>query len=551
MTRDMEERGSITVFMTFIFILLFALTGTVLDSARFFCSGGYMKVSAYGANVAIYGNYNRELFQEYGLFGYGGCGGMGEADWIEEYKQILMNNLVECPQEQQGLYSLFSRKYASIYRIGAVGVKLENVGYLTQEEQFIRQLRLWNKTATVKDVTQKLLARIQGTEEHNQQSLLDGLEQTARIEAMEKQKEEEQKEKKLQKEKSQEDKEPGEGADNPLHFLQKLVRDGVLALVCDVDSLAESEVYSREAGSSIEDDNEVKGKEEKSWEQRKSATGILKGLLGQSDSLWNGEMLQNQKKKGLLLSYASQMFGCYIDQKERSVPYGLEYIVSGKGNQRDAIAGIVNRLFLVRTLLNYAFVSGNLVLQEKSLTTATSLAAPLGAEALIPLLQQCILLILSLEEACVDITALLEGRLVPLLKDQTNFQMRYGEICSAGKTLFQRKAKEFPRAGEGTVLQNRAMGIGYIHYLWLFLLMTSWDKLYQRSLDIIQYDLREKYNQSFELDRCICQTKITVSYGMPLMASLFLVKKPESAIDREGMSHGMVMRQITTAYCYN
>lgn len=69
------EDGSITVFMTFIFLLLFTLTGAALDSARYFGSGGYVTTSAYGADVAVYGEYNRELFTEYGLFGYGGCNG--------------------------------------------------------------------------------------------------------------------------------------------------------------------------------------------------------------------------------------------------------------------------------------------------------------------------------------------------------------------------------------------------------------------------------------------------------------------------------------------
>lgn len=57
------EDGSITIFMTFIFLLLFTLTGAALDSARYFGSGGYVTTSAYGADVAVYGEYNRELLR--------------------------------------------------------------------------------------------------------------------------------------------------------------------------------------------------------------------------------------------------------------------------------------------------------------------------------------------------------------------------------------------------------------------------------------------------------------------------------------------------------
>lgn len=80
MTESAYSDGSITVFMTCIFLLLFALTGAVVDSARYFGSGGYVKASAFGADVAVYGRYNKELFSEYGLFGYGGFDGQGEGD---------------------------------------------------------------------------------------------------------------------------------------------------------------------------------------------------------------------------------------------------------------------------------------------------------------------------------------------------------------------------------------------------------------------------------------------------------------------------------------
>ena len=42
-----KEDGSITIFMTFIFLLLFALTGATLDSARYFSSGGYVRSVSY------------------------------------------------------------------------------------------------------------------------------------------------------------------------------------------------------------------------------------------------------------------------------------------------------------------------------------------------------------------------------------------------------------------------------------------------------------------------------------------------------------------------
>lgn len=577
--RMRTAEGSITVFMTFLFLLLFAVTGTALDSARFFGSTGYIAASAQGANIAIYGNYNRELFQEYGLLGYGGWAGIDVTDWEEEYQGILIKNLAERPvREDKGILSIFSPRYSSVYQLDAVHAELVETGFLGEEEQFLRQLDAWLKTTAVRDITKKLLERIQGTETGDQKELLDGLEETARAEELGRQQEEQMRQEALQQEvggkekqddpkeeeenKGQTNSEEGEGNQtikkqekNPLEFLKELLQDGILLLVCDEKDLAENEVPSCFSGETFHSpqgtDGGKGGSSAAEWASEKSGIKILKGLLAQSETLWDEEMLSDQEKKGKLLVYASQMFDSYVSRQGRSAPYGLEYLISGKENQKDAFASVISRLFLVRTLLNYIYVSQDPVLQEESLVTATAIAAPLAAEAFIPVIQQSILLVLCLEETCVDITALLEGRLVPLIKSQTSFKMKYEELCLGSKSLFHQKAMQYPQAEQDSLLQDIQKGFGYNHYLWLFLLMTSWDSLYQRSLDLIQYDLREKYNQTFTLSDCICQTKVQITYGMPLLSPLFLIRHPASGIGEEKQRNGLILRRISTSYRYH
>ena len=58
------EKGSITIFMTFIFLLLFSLTGVTLDCARFLAVQGYMEVTGYAADVAMFGRYDKELYEK-------------------------------------------------------------------------------------------------------------------------------------------------------------------------------------------------------------------------------------------------------------------------------------------------------------------------------------------------------------------------------------------------------------------------------------------------------------------------------------------------------
>lgn len=552
--QELVVDGSITIFMTFLFLMLFSLTGAVLDSARFFSSGGYMSISAYGADMAVFGKYNRELFREYQLFAYGGYDGIDQEAWRTEFQQTLRKNIIERPaQEEKNWAGIFKKRYASVYQMGAIQVTLEETNFLDQEKIFMGQIDSWMKTTAIKDISSKLLQQIAGTDNKNQKEILKGLEEMENIEGKQDESENEindrkleqkETEKEIQQQKKSKEKLSGQKM-NPITFLKEFMQDGVLHLVCEEDKLSENIVHKRETT-----EEERESSQEEKWFQKKTGSGMLKSLLNQSDSLWNEELFNSQKKKTKLLLYASQMFDNFLSEGNKSAHYGLEYLISGKEREKDTIAYIVNRLLLIRTLINYIYVNSSISLREKSLVTATEIAAPLAAEAFISVIQQSILLILALEEACIDITALLEGRLVPVIKNQSSFKMDYEQLCMASKTLFQKKAASYPKAGNTIQLTEMSQGIGYVHYLWLMLLMTSWEELYPRTLDLIQDDLRVRYNQSFCMEQCICQTTATVTYALPMLSPVFLLERPVERIKENGEQYGLLKRKITVTYGY-
>lgn len=577
------EEGSITVFMTFLFLLLFALMGVTLDSARFFGSRGYVKTSAYGADIALYGKYNRELFQEYGLLAYGGYDGKGAESWREEYYELLSRNFSERPEQEEGDGGL-SGSYASVYRLGDVMVSLEDFACLVEEEEFLRQINAFLKRKAVRNVSLKFLQGALTETSGLQESLAQGFEslQDAQEEKNGEtdgasQKNTEKKEdqendgskgesKQAQKEESalgEEQASDGQTAgasvekkENPLEFIRELVRDGVLSLVCDEKKLFEGEVDRREGstetdGRSGESTTGNTGKEEENggsdWCGESSGMKILGSFLNQKEPLLQSVNLRNQGRKGKLILYASQVFDCYVDDAKGSIPYGLEYLVSGKQNQKDAFAAVVNRLFLIRTMLNYAYTKTSPILQEESLATATAIAGPLSAGTFIPVIQQAILMVLALEEACVDIMALLDGKIVPVAKNQSNFKMQYKEICTANRKLFQRKAASFPAASGGLSTGSLARGVSYRQYLYFLQLSGTYRELYSRSLDLIQQDLRQSYNQTFAISQCISRTRVRIEYGMPLLGSSFLIRSPERAVQSRERN-GLIWQSMEVSY---
>jgi hypothetical protein len=533
------EDGSITVFMTFVFLLLFALTGAALDSARFFASKGYVLASAYGGEVAIYGEYNRELYENYGIFAYGGYDGLDTEDWREEFLQILQENLRERPETTGNSLSGFG-KYASVYQLKNLSVNLKKTGNITEKKYFFQQLDDWMETEALQDLTETILGQVQGTDSGKQGELLSDLEENTQVE----QKKAEAKSGggasyEAGGDEEAETVEEVTTVKNPVEYLKELLQNGVLSLVCDEEAVSEKVMEQREEGTEVSSENE-------NWFSQDSGTNILKGLMGQQESLWNDEMTKNQTKKGKLILYASQMLTSYVSQGGSAVDYGLEYLVTGKTSSKDAFAGVVNRLFLIRTLLNYAYVEKDATFQAASLETATAIAAPLMAEAFIPVIQHCILMVLALEESCVDICALLQGRQVPLTKTKSTFRMKYAEICQAGKTLFQNKAKTYSMVEKSSSIKSLNKGLGYSHYLWIMMLMQPLDTLYERVLDVIQYDLRERVNGTFTLADCICYTKAEITYEMPML--YWGIQKISASSGQS--SRGNIARSITVTYGY-
>ena len=187
-----------------------------------------------------------------------------------------------------------------------------------------------------------------------------------------------------------------------------------------------------------------------------------------------------------------------------------------------------------------AYVSTNALFQSKSLATATAIAGFTGIAPLITGIQWLILTILAFEEACIDVTALIEGKKVPLIKSAANFKMKYGEICSVSHSFFKRKGKDYKKADKGAVSSD----ISYEQYLLLLELLVPKQKLKDRLIDIIQFDLRKRFNQTFEFRDCICATECNISYNIPYAFS-YINKNFFSGIKTNNAG-----RCITASYSY-
>ena len=539
-----KASGSISIFLAFLFMLMLSLILVSFDSARYFASEGYVTAVAQSAAMTAFGDYNKELYEEYGLYGYGGFNGMGILDLQEQICDTMQFNLQEEPEKAIA-------HYIRLWNISGVDVSGLEGESLAQEEVFWEQINQWWKANVMQNAAEKLKNISSGVSRdelnrrlregrqaeqegrRNQEQEASGSSgsagssgsglagnsgsgsdrgsandsdngaggNTADDEAAK----ERAKARKEAKKKLRED----EAGGNPISFIRELLGKGVLSLVCDTGSLSEEIIESREISGEEGNQRQGDGVEQ----QDTTGAEVLEKVLGQGGSTGSTEVPVSGRR-AKFAAYSHSRLSSYVEPGNQRDRYQQEYLIAGKDKESENLAGVVSRLLLVRTLINYAYVSADPALQEKSMATAAIIAALFLSEELAGALQQTILIVLSLEEACVDICALLQGRRVPLVKNKTNFRMNYGDICRGSRHLFEEKATVYAKDSQELLGTHVGREYNYSQYLFVMTVMIPAETVQSRCLDVIQDDLRKRINQSFTMDTVLARVRGTAGYEM-------------------------------------
>ena len=494
-------KGSITVFMTFIFVIIFGLILALFENTRIISSAGYIKNAAFTAERALFGDYNRELFEEYGLFGYGGYNGMNYTDMCNDFKDIVEKNIAVKPKNAK-------LSYTDIYKIKEVDVKVKNWEGLADGDNLHRQIKECLINEAIADMSDKLKNKYSESKECDKVEIYEKLDEGDSYETGKYKEKYDNEYNEGSKETEDELKESNnmyKDVGNPLEVFKELVEDGYLSLVCDSRQLSEEKI---EKASLSEDNREAYVPVEK----YESAGSFLKDIFLKADELKFEAGVQEGDGKYKLenIVYANKKFSSYIDGGNKAVDYGMEYLICGNENEKENLAGIVKRIIATRMLINFSLISKDKIINSKALATATAIAGVTGIEPVIKGVQYVILAILAFEESCVDTAALLDGRQLPLIKKVSDIKVKYEEICLVSGEIFQDKAKEYKKSDK----KITSGYIDYSEYLFCFATIVPAEKIRTRMFDVIQCDLRKRFNKSFRIYDCIVAADYSVTYNM-------------------------------------
>ena len=265
---------------------------------------------------------------------------------------------------------------------------------------------------------------------------------------------------------------------DPTEAVQALRREGILKWVVeDVSKLSEASVDISQYISERAASGEVNHGNYPEREQLSLADNIL------------------------LLEYFLEYAGRYGKIREDSLlQYQVEYLVCGKGGDRENLRQTANLLCGIREAANVIYLLEDGTKRAEVETAAAVLSGVIALPELQPVFETALILTWAYLESLYDVKTLLAGGRVELIKTDANWHYSLNNIWN-------------PQA---EAAKEEGAGLSYEDYLRILLYVQSPDILAMRFMDLMEMDIRQTSgNSCFRMDGCIdgLEAEAVIQFG--------------------------------------
>ncbi|SFS06261.1 DUF5702 domain-containing protein [Anaeromicropila populeti] len=228
----------------------------------------------------------------------------------------------------------------------------------------------------------------------------------------------------------------------------------------------------------------------------------------------------------LMIMYMEDHFTSFTTEEkqiiENCLQYEREYILFGNERDIDNLSTMTTQIVLSRTICNFISLMGDKEKGALAYSTAIALVGFTGLEPLVRFTKTMILLVWAFEEGLVDAAAILSGYSVPIIKNSSEFLIRYEELCVINRSAILKKAASYKEK------INKNVTINYIEYIRLNLLFQKESVQNFRNLQLIDQNIQLKYNKDFRIERGISGFHVK---------GIFLIKHKFLAIPETDLFH--------------
>ena len=456
-------KGSITIFMSMMLMLVASLLFTLLEGSRYLMLGMEAVLSSQSVTQSMFAEYHVPAYDNYHLFlldsGYG-TGELRLSELHARMQQLAQENL-NPTVKGWGRYSHFLQMDAA--QASVVQYQLatdQHAGALLEQMTQVMKKEL---AADFIDQTVKKLTGVQESSEQGKKAdhYLDGA-----LDAIEQAKEAEQQDALAAQSLSKMRSLKLNSVSNT-HILQTETAEEVENPMEDIKSAKSSpllmQVLTNEKGISAK-----QIAKEDAVEKRALNTGNYEnaGSHGLADKM-------------LIVQYLKKYTSNYLT--EISMPHALryeqEYILFGKYTDEDNLKKMASRLLLIREGINFAYLMTDSAKKEEALAMAAAIAAATGIPGAVKAIQMGILASWAYAESIAELRTLFLGGKIAAVKSAADWNVSLSE---AAAVPFQTsiKAKE---------VKN---GLDYNDYLLGFLAVESLEKIGDRFSNVLEKNMR-------------------------------------------------------------
>ena len=467
----MQKEGYITVYLSLmvaaILIFIITLTEGIRVQTIKFQTECVMDIGL----SSIFAEYNRELFNQYGLLAidtaYGESGGNEER--TKSHLLQYMNMNFETPGEAELL------PFRDLTAIHADNAMFSDVSYLSDDSGMVLKYQIVKlmKEKTGFSYVEDAFPLFSDSESESKYKKLES-EKKSRFgqidELLNKINEVRRKEEKDEV-----------SIENPAEQVERMNQSLVLDIaVKDCSAIMRREVNLKEY---ISHRNYSEGAG--LWEKQATPDGALNNYL--------------------FRRYMLEHCGHYGNIKDNSrLGYQLEYLLYGKNNDFDNLDAFASQLFRERYVINAAHLFSDSEKMNQAAVLAATVTAGIGSPQLSEAVKYTLLFSWCYAETMQDLRIIFDGNGVARIKDDASWNVPLSELLTFVSTLDSYHAVED--------------GKTYYDYLTEYLFLKDEKTLRMRLMDIMEMDIgMTDGNHCFQMDNCIYQVRarvnVTSNYG--------------------------------------
>lgn len=463
--REGLGNGYLTVFLTLILTVMLSFGMTLIVSAgentRRFAAEC---VTDIGMN-SILAEYHRELLEQYNVFftdiSYG-TQVIAYENMTEHLKNYINHNLQGDDLFMQGVYgNLIHMELDNIAVNGALSACEE--GGISLRRQAVDAIKQ-DVGITYLEKTGDWLATLQSS------GIMD-------INLLEKQKEAEKKVVELTGKKMGTLFEKEEQEDNAVTFYEA----GILNLVADREELSSREIMLSQYAS----------------HRVHFESGGLSVPESYADDFWD-ELFFHEYLMSYTGHYGEENSGSAYEKKF-GLEYETEYLLAGKAKDIDNLKAVAGQILAIRGGANLIALMQDEGKKQYVQILAFSMASLLGIPEAEEVLEELLKIIWAMAEALYDVTMLLQGGRIPVIKQPGEWHYSMENALN-----FVR-----PETGQTKITD----GLSYEDYLRILLCFHGKEELTMRMADVMEMNIRNTPgNENFCMDGCFESFRVQIVY---------------------------------------